>query len=119
MKFFWKYIIVHNNFFNLADILFIQKICRKHFLFLYLAIRYFYYNQQKSSKKLFSNFISDFNIDTYKNVGCIPYLSLICLAALKQIREKRKKAVSVFHASFNGSDMQEKLGYKPWNRLVS
>lgn len=45
----------------------------------------------------------------------VPYLSLICLAALEQIREKRKKAVSAFHASFNGSDMQEKLGYKPWN----
>ena len=56
------------------------------------------------------NFISDFNVDTFKNVGFISYLSLICLAALEQIREKRKKAVSAFHASFNGSDMQEKLG---------
>lgn len=30
-----------------------------------MAIRYFYFNQQKSSKKLFLNFISDFNIDIY------------------------------------------------------
>lgn len=120
MKFFWKYVIVHNSVLkNLADILFFQKICIRHFLFfLYLAIRYFYFNQWDSNKKLFLNFISDFNINTNKNGGFIPYLSLICLAAFEQIREKRKKAVSAFHASFNGSDMQEKLEYKPWNILV-
>lgn len=58
------------------------------------------------------NFISDFNVDTLKKCRFISYLSLICLAALEQIREK-KKAVSAFHASFNGSDMQEKLGPFP------
>lgn len=69
------------------------------FSFLYLDITNFYFNQQNSNKKLLLNFISDFNIDTYKNVGFIPYLSLICLAALEPIREKRKKVVSAFHAS--------------------
>lgn len=56
------------------------------------------------------NFISDFNVDTLKKCRFYHTYPLICLAALEQIREKRKKAVSAFHASFNGSDMQEKLG---------
>lgn len=67
MKFFWKYIIVKTFLkISLIHILFIPENMQKRqrVFFLYLTIRYFNFNQQDSTEKLFLNFISDFSINT-------------------------------------------------------